>query len=250
MAIILGGNGVDAEVVIGPNIVTDGLIFYIDPADTTSLVTKDNALLANNVEIDYVYGLLGDTQRVNLVSDTTGCPFYSVNNQGFISTGINGAVSSRGKFSKELVVGYNLSIDFWIAPNTSGGGTWLSADSVTNPVRYGHYPLLQTSAGAIDTWGYRSISRTLINNKWINIVLVFTEETVAYYVDGTYRGRGTRDTSETLPASKKIQVIGGIDTFPTGYGDGSFGPVKIYNRTLTAQEVYQNYNAMKKRYTI
>jgi len=245
MAIILGGSGIDAEVSVRPNIVTDGLIFYIDPADTNSLGTAGNVVPVNDTEVDYIYGQLGDTQRVDFTSNT-GFPHYSSNNQGYLFTGKNDSQNSTGKFSKKLVVQEAYTIDFWLLPAFAGGNTWLSADSTYPSVRDGNYPLLSISATKIQTSFYSSLTRTLSTNKWVNIVIAINGTYATYYTEGVSRGAQPRTSS--VP-SLTIDYIG-IPIYPIGGGDGGLGPVKLYNRALTAQEVLQNYNAIKNRYTI
>lgn len=252
MAIILGGSGVDAQVVAGPNIVTDGLVFYIDPADTSSLGTAGNVALVNGTEVDYIYGQLGDTQRVDFTSTGTGAagfPYYSPNNQGYLFTGINDTQNSRGAFSKKIVVQEAYTIDFWLAPRFTGGNTWLSADRTNPPIRDGQYALLSItqSPAKINTSFYPSLSRTLTTDKWVNIVIAINGSTATYYTEGVSRGAQLRtDFSVT---SLTIDNIGNPN-YSIGAGDGALGPVKLYNRAITAQEVLQNYNAIKNRYTI
>ena len=43
-------------------------------------------------------------------------------------------------------------------------------------------------------------------------------------------------------------VIGAAANTTQYYFNGEIGPIQIYNRVLSAQEVKQNYNALKSRF--
>ena len=45
-----------------------------------------------------------------------------------------------------------------------------------------------------------------------------------------------------------VTQIGVFYTYPSLYFDGKMGPVRSYNRALSATEVLQNYNATKGRF--
>jgi len=258
MAIILGGNGVDTEVAIGTNLVLGGLVFHIDPADSNSLVTAGNVALTNNVEIDYIYGLLGDTQQVRFTANIASLPYYQSANQGYINIGNSTSQNGLGTLSKQLSLGSSYTIDVWVAPrvNTSyDGANWIVGDDTNTYNSAVSRTFLSIDQAAIGTYGYSTISTNLIKQaQWINVtVVVFppvipVENKAFFYVNGKFIGA----TSKTLTTSLDtiIKTIGG-DTFSTGGGaDGDMGPIKAYNRALSAQEVLQNYNAMKSRYII
>ena len=246
MAIILGGNGVDAAVTIGPNIVTDGLVFYIDPADTTSLVPKDNAPLGSGIEIDYIHGLVGDTQKIAF--STTTFPYYSPTKQGYLTIGLNNLDICVGDLSKEIVLGSTYTVDIWIAPrvDSSNGANWLTGKDSLRASTTSDRVLLSVSKNGISTYGYGTLSRSIVQDQWINITIVVTPTQATYYTNGVFRGVGLYSIT---PIDMTLQYIGIFRNKSTG-GDGNIGPTKAYDRALTAQEVKQNYNAIKNRYTI
>lgn len=95
---------------------------------------------------------------------------------------------------------------------------------------------------------------TLNNNTW-------------HYVAGTYGGEGTTMRLYVNGVSNATQVsttlqnysgwwrIGGyaLNTWTngaSGYYTGDIGPVMIYSASLTAEEIAQNYNAMRGRFGV
>jgi len=69
--------------------------------------------------------------------------------------------------------------------------------------------------------------------------------TGSLYVNGIREGVGSLSTG--TPPNSPIQ-IGGSTSFTNRWFDGKIALTKIYNRALTAQEITQNYNALKSRY--
>ncbi len=69
--------------------------------------------------------------------------------------------------------------------------------------------------------------------------------TGSLYVNGIREGVGSLSTG--TPPNSPIQ-IGGSTSFTNRWFDGKIALTKIYNRALTAQEITQNYNALKSRF--
>lgn len=258
MAIILGGDGIDAALTVGPNIVTDGLTFYIDPAASDSLGTVRNIPLIHGAPIDYIYGLLGDGQKVDLyrmdtVTPTT-YPYYSSGYQGSIVTGYSNSQNTNGRLSKYVSLGNTYTVDIWLAPYPSGGGNawgsgWVAGQDIAPNanIRPGAAMLVTITELTIATYGYGGINHTITQGKWMNLVIVVTPTGAVYYKNGKKIGAGGKATSNGI--NMQLQFTANA-IWTLGAGDGLIGPVKAYNRDLTAQEVLQNYNAMRKRYTI
>ena len=249
MAIILGGNGVDVAVTVGPNIVTDGLVFYTDPADSKSLLPKGNVALTEGVEIDDMYGLLADTQKVKFTG--AGLPYYIAANQGYLYVGANINQNFYGTLSTPVLLGSSYTLDVWIAPRVLSsfvGSVWLSGEDNIRPSNSVNRPILQVQDNTLATYGYANLATTTVQSQWTNITVTTdpTTQSATYYVNGKFKGKGTQTIT---PINMTLKFIA-TSIFPDSGADGNMGPIKTYNRTLTAQEVYQNYNAMKSRYII
>jgi len=113
--------------------------------------------------------------------------------------------------------------------------------------------------------GYRTSDFSVEVNNWYNIVLVYDgsldtnngADRVNIYVNGNLKGKEATVTSGSLapsiPSGAARIGIGGMigkknSNSPIRLFNGSMGNISIYNKTLTSDEITQNYNATKGRY--
>jgi hypothetical protein len=88
---------------------------------------------------------------------------------------------------------------------------------------------------------------------WYNVAYTFDGTTHKIYVDGVLTGTGTVTANATVDT--KV-VLSGWRTPTSGMGSyrenfyGQHGPFMVYNKTLTPQEVEQNFNVFRGRYGI
>ena len=251
MAIVLGGDGIDALLTVGPSITADGLVFHIDAANADSILTKGGIPLADGVEVDYMYGLVGDGQLVTFTSRQVGFPYYKADKGGYLYVGANGDQNIKGTLSNEVVLGNTYTLDIWVSPRKSSndyGINWLTGQDLIPPINGGGRSMLVTiTAAGIDTYGYSSLTRAIPQNIWTNVTIAITPGQANYYVNGIPRGIGPKNITKQIDT--RLQFIGS-SVYPEGGGDTSLGPTKVYNRALTAPEILQNYNATKGRYTL
>ena len=80
---------------------------------------------------------------------------------------------------------------------------------------------------------------------WINFVATITGNNIVLYRNNTVVGNATN--SGTV-GQNPILYLGRYNNFYGQYGDIIISTTKIYNRALSAQEVQQNYNALKSRF--
>jgi hypothetical protein len=87
------------------------------------------------------------------------------------------------------------------------------------------------------------------DNNWHHVVGTYHRDntTARIYVDGLLRN--TNSSILTGPISNTQPLLIGSRSGPAGFG-GSISGVKIYNRALSATEVFQNYNATKSRFNL
>ena len=79
-------------------------------------------------------------------------------------------------------------------------------------------------------------------NSWEHLVIMCDGRRTAFYVNGTYRGENTGwpDDTTIAPVTEGWLTIG---RYSGAYYSGQMGPIRVYNRALSADEVSQNYNA-------
>jgi len=81
---------------------------------------------------------------------------------------------------------------------------------------------------------------------WQNIVFTFNYPTITSYMNGVLKTTYTNSNINT-GTDNLLSIARGVFA-SYYYYNGLMGPIQIYNRSLTDQEVLQNYNAIKNRY--
>ena len=213
---------------VGPDIVDDGLVFAIDAGSTrsypgsgittTSLVGSNTGTLLNGVA--YVSGN-GGSWDFDGVDDNINTTFA-------------------------LPAG-DRSMEFWVYYNTltSTGGNGYSLTGVQQTGGKYLYSGIQSNGSgysyAGDTGG--AYNYTFSAATWYHVATVMDSGTTRHYVNGAQVA--TRTYTSSL-ASTTTVMIGAINN--QHEVDGLIPMTRMYNKTLTAAEVLQNYNAQKSRF--
>ena len=214
---------------IEENIVTNGLIFNLDPGNPNSYSGAGNT----------IYDLAGFGNTGTL---TNGPIFSGLNGGSYSFDGTNDTIV----FTKNDIISgtQNFTIDAYINPvittaehifgNYNGGNTnglelYLYQGKVT--LYYG---------------GTFTFSNPVIYaNNWYHVCVVRNINTTNIYINGILDTTGTNSTSVT---TTRVYTIGNGFDYNTEAFYGNISQVKIYNRALSATEIQQNYNATKGRF--
>lgn len=228
-----------------PDIVTDGLVLNLDAGNPYSYLqgtsgttwtdvsgegnngTLENGTSYSNGSIvfdgsdDYVNlnsfsSLLTTYTNVsfNIVFKTSYTPFYTYGNLLFGSNPSNGTNAYR--------IGVSNTGSIFMSVSNS--------DSV-----------------ASDQF---SLGTNLNNGNYHSLSICQNSGTYNLYVDGLYIGDYINNPQDWTRA-QQIQIGAEYDGLSlSDYFNGSISVVQIYSRTLSAQEVLQNFNALKGRYGI
>jgi hypothetical protein len=219
----------------GPNSITDGLVLYLDAANTksypgTGTTWKDLSGNGNNGTL--VNGVGYNSNNLGSLS------FDGVND--YINCGNNSSLS----FNFE-----NFHLSLWIKTSSTSGadwmgviakysttGIWIQLNPSNRYVGFGwdgsNYMLSSTTV-ASGTWRYVSCQRTSFTGGEI-------------YVDRNLVMSSSSLPNKTSDSGTQLDV--GRINISNRYFNGNIAQVSIYNRALTAQEVLQNYNTTKGRY--
>ena len=227
---------------VAPNTVTDGLVFYLDAANTKSYISgsttwtdisgfQRNGTLTNGPTFDTESG-------GNIVFDGTND--YCNIPTSAVPTGNQATVSFWTKFN------VTQASSIFSAYNSAGQRqinihlTW--SDSIV-------YWDCGASGGAYD----RINSSTLTvaqKTGWHN--WVFTKDATSgimvIYLDGISLASGTGKTNTIgaiSTASKRCSIASFDDTL---YYSGNISSMLLFNRALNQSEIQQNFNATKGRY--
>ena len=233
------------------NIVTNGLVFYLDAANKLSYPGSGTAWV----------DLSGNGNNGTL----TNGPTFSSNNAGSIMfDGVDDYVSIPNNNS--LVFGNNdFTVSIWIkTPLASTGegtpsqwgpiiskgcttsapsGTWWFAQTSTNSNRI----TFNISSNPGGTFVTATTTPTLLDG-WHNIVFTRIGSTGSMYTDSTLTNTDTSSGSD-LSSTAPLWIAGTSPQTPKKTSM-TLSQVQIYNRSLSAIEVLQNFNSTRARFGI
>lgn len=232
----------------GKTIVTDGLVSYVDAANSLSYPGSGTA-----------WDDLIDSNDATL---TNGPTFDSGDGGSIVFDGVNDYVDMGT--ATDFVPNNNMTVDVWIninkydaaicmSPDPAGGNEMIFYIPTTTNVTYESKKLtcnFNNSSGASGAWPTGSTDIPL--NTWVHVCLVRDGATCRFYYNGVADGTGTRGTGTLSYATGQPLYLGtDVDgrSFTKGnYFGGKMSNFKIYNRALSASEILQNYNATKNRF--
>jgi hypothetical protein len=216
-----------------PSIVSDGLVFFLDPANKRSY--SGSGLTANGL----VAGIGG-----TLVN---GVGFGATNNGYFNFDGTNDYINVPSITS----ISGDFSVLVWFRTSTSNGNTarlvdfdyingfWLGrSGGGGNPINWG--------GGIKESSDPYGIFLPFTDNEWHLISSVRSSTTHYIYKDNLIASTSNTVSGTALTSSQLF--IGAVP--PGAPFNGNIGQVQIYNRALTQQEILQNFNATRFRYGI
>jgi hypothetical protein len=224
---------------VAPNIITDGLVLYLDAANVksypgsgttwTDIAAGNNGTLINgptfnsanggSIVFDGVddYVNLGNPSSLNITAEITLSVWVKIPsyNTGVFSDIIRKGISFGGS-----------DASYFIGIINDGRISWeIVNDSNVRQTRV---------VSAVDAAAY--------NGLWTNFTGTYDGSRLTLYINGILY-------STALFGLSPIRVrTGNVTIGGTRYLDGKVSNVVIYNRALSAQEILQNYNATKTRY--
>ena len=214
----------------GPNIVDDGLVFYIDPANTDSWSGPDASLVNS----------LTSNLTGSIVNDTSGS--YGDNNS-FAFDGTDDKITFD-----PIALTTDCSLSAW-AKRGSTANMFLLGN--TTNYGYGVYfngtanLYVKGSGAGLTTFNNTAIQTALARTDWVHWLYIKngTAGTTSVYVDGNL----AQSVSHTNPINEISSIGGsGLSTGTQYIWNGSVGPTQVYNKALSAQEVKQNFNALNR----
>jgi hypothetical protein len=229
----------------GPQIVKEGLVLYLDAANTksytgTGTVWKD---------------LSGNGNNGTLINGPT---FDSGNNGSIVFDGVNDYVTGGGNITNSLFSENNYTLCTWFNWRGGGGGSdrrnYLFQNGGSNfplsleinsrdfnPPRFATWQ--HTTTGSI----HHNSTHTVNQNQWYNFVVSNgISNTIKMFVNGNEIFSTSVRSGDLLSFSGFR--IGTHRSNDNRWFDGKISQTQIYNRALSPQEILQNYNSTKGRY--
>jgi hypothetical protein len=216
-----------------PSVVTSGLVLALDAANTKSYPGSGTAWT--------------DLSGNGLNATINNSPTYSSSNVGILT--YSGSVTNDTSTSTSSL--YNVgtgdfAVELWMKSDGSGGyGPIFSLDD--SLAGTGILLYAATSTNNLRTWVGNTANNSTIqvcDNVWHHIVVTRLSGTVAKYIDGVLDATHTAAGSCTTGQKAKIAW-----KYGAGYAYiGSVSKVNFYNIALTADQVLQNFNALRGRF--
>lgn len=218
-----------------PKIVTDGLVLYLDAANTKSYVSGSTTW--NDISRGGNNGTL-----------VNGPTFSSQNGGSIVFDGVN----DYGRLSANngLQPSPELTLEVWF--KSSGNNSKIQGLLYLN---YGTGLRLETngaihtrvnSAGSLQQFITTS---TYFNNLWNQVILTINSNTAILYVNSILVNQYSIVYDGSSPYNTSIGGVGTDvnDSANRGFY-GNLSIAKVYNKVLSLPEVLQNYNATKSRF--
>ena len=220
----------------GPSIVTDGLIFQVDAGNDQSYVSGSNSTiwkdLKKTTDVTLLNGPTFSTDNLGCIvfdGDDDNSQFANILNN--TSNSICAWVYNTTLSQDATVIG-NWGEQFILYMDTGGAGDG--------------YRVLYSTDGS-GTKGSSADNVNAIQDQWQYVVCTFTTTSVSLYVDGNHIQTTTFAAAPVSSGTSNIAI--GADQ-PNGQRDwpGRIANVSMYDKALSAEEVLQNYNALKPRF--
>lgn len=227
-----------------PNIVTDGLVFLVDASNNDSYPGSGT-----------VFNNLADSSNNFTIN---GSPTFNTSPDRFtFSSNQTTKYFEKSSYSFPL---NDMSVSIWVR---FGSTTAQMATVSYATTSSDNDSLMFVSNGDLRFYGPATTSSwdtgwNVVNTtSWFNIVRtrIKSTGTEAAYINGSLVSTSTWQSNQSPGSSGTLifgqeqdSVGGGFSASQCFYGD--FGMLKIYNKSLTSDEVLQNYNSIKSRFNL
>ena len=219
-----------------PKIVTEGLVLYLDAANTrsypgTGTTWSDLSRSGNN-------GIL-----------TNGPTFNSSNGGSIVFGGTDDYVKPPASTTLQLT---NFTLSSWVKINVQNINQYIIDTSTNASFGYGYSYRIKTD-NKIRFWAYYAnnaldSTTTISPNIWYNILVTYdnTTKIQSIYINGVFNVSNTHTNPFVVSTVTNLQIGG--SSILGGYLNGNISQTSIYNRALSATEIRQNYNTTKTRF--
>lgn len=218
-----------------PGIVTDGLIAYLDPSNTSSYI-------GSGTQVRDLSGQTADgtlNGQISFVSNAQASyfNFATANNSNFISSSLS---------QKYLDCTIVLMPDFTYSTPTGLAGLIANGSAAMNldkSLRFtgvngtGPWAMTGRNPGDANDWAYPSATTFYVNGASSNTL-----------VSGWNFFGGYRTNQATFPLSFPYYIGSGNYSGDNRAFQGKIGLVLLYNRQLSAAEQLQNFTALRGRF--
>ena len=228
----------------GPNIIKEGLVLYLDPGSPNSYYNKTGTTIkdisgnGNNCTLN--------NQPTYLNTNGGNISFDGTNDYGVIPNS-NSLVFNNSDFTLSVWVKIPIfsigELSGWGFIFTKGmttmapANTWGFGQSSTNTNRLS-FQFGSNTNGIFDI----VMNSGILADGWHNVTVVKKSNVGSMYIDNVFSISGV--TTSTLSSTSDIWVSG----MGPKYTSTSLSVIKLYNKSLSLEEMTQNYNVLKSRF--
>ena len=237
-----------------PKIVADGLMLCLDAANLKSYPGTGNTwfdLSGNGRNATLFNGVAFSAEKSGCLDfDDVLNSYATIPHDSEISSQVFGTSTNftiSGWFVMDEYINYGT-----ILQKASGGsysnstnGLWVEA---TNEIR----TIIGSNVSSNPTGSTTSVTYTATPGVWYNAVAIGDGTYARLYINGIQVGTPALFSNITVTRTENTDpiTIGTRNTESDPNMDGRVAAIYAYNRGLTAQEIQQNFNALRGRYGI
>ena len=225
-----------------PKIVTDGLVLYLDAANTRSYPSTGTVWT--------------DLSRSGNTGTLINGPTFSSSNGGFLIFNGSSQYSSQTTPPTSLINWYsgNYTLQCWVYvsafSSSANGGSPLCGNLTINTfVEYWSFGPVSTGkvrfyffSGVINTFDSNT---TLLTNTWYNLTFTKVSNILSIYINGILDRTTTLSVTPQSDNSSPFTIAAGANNSKF---NGRVSSMLISTKGLSSTEVLQNYNATKTRF--
>ena len=256
---------------VAPNIVTDGLVLYLDAANTKSYISGSNRWtdivnLANGTLTNgptFNTANLGSIvfDGVNDYCPLTGSNFIQIPNPNLLQEDTSPILSVApwypiyNNFTIEIVCRPTNTISITSEATAGASGTsgqrYIIEHNKSTDGRNNGAIVLSVGTNAIQVFEHGDghmpclLSHTVSTTTNTHIVVTVTSKQPSLYINSTFARTGLTSIKTNLELGARLPGV--CSSFYTAFA-GNIHLVKFYNRLLSVQEIQQNYNTIKTRF--
>lgn len=232
-----------------PAIITNGLVMNLDAGFTPSITSPPTNIVGNSYG-SYTPPWYDVGSGGNNGSLTNGPTFSSANGGSIVFDGVDDYVQANATnssyFSLSVWVKYSQFISGFngysiVSNNTSPSNGYMLYQATEVPYNRAKIFVVTTSLQALNT------TTLLSTNMWYNITSTYDGSFIRLYLNGVLDSSISQ--TGTVTSNPGPLLIGKL-SYGDYYFNGNVSNTQVYNRALSAQEVQQNFNALRSRFGI
>ena len=236
-----------------PKIVTNGLVLYLDAANTRSFISGSTSWV----------DLSRSENNGTLINEPT---FNCSNGGSIVLDGVDDYFITPTGLTPTLNITSQITLDIQIkstALANASSGDGLICKGVSTDLNSGVYELGLIQSGGTNypyfrmrigssTPIYLPTSIPISLNQIYNIVCTYNGSIMRIYINGQESGSGLATSgliqTNTQQLSIGVRYVHVINAGFDSYFSGNIYSTRIYNRPLLSSEILQNYNTTKTRF--